>query len=103
MKRDYHTGMDIKKISELLYDYTSGYPFLVSRLCKLMDEKIAGTGVFPGRGATSGLEEGVTEAVKRLLSEKNTLFESLIGKLYDYPELREDDLSALVSGAADRV
>ena len=85
---DYHTGMDIKKISELLYDYTSGYPFLVSRLCKLMDEKIAGTGVFPGRGDVwSG--EGVMEAVKRLLSEKNTLFESLIGKLNDYPELRK--------------
>ena len=83
---DYHTGMDIKKISELLYDYTSGYPFLVSRLCKLMDEKIAGTGMFPGRGDVwSG--KGVMEAVKRLLSEKNTLFESLIGKLHDYPEL----------------
>ena len=85
---DYHTGMDIKKISELLYDYTSGYPFLVSRLCKLMDEKIAGTGMFPGRGDVwSG--KGVMEAVKRLLSEKNTLFESLIGKLNDYPELRK--------------
>ena len=53
-----------------------------------MDEKIAGTGVFPGRGDVwSG--EGVMEAVKRLLSEKNTLFESLIGKLNDYPELRK--------------
>lgn len=44
--------------------------------------------MFPNREATWS-QEGVTEAVKRLLSEKNTLFESLIGKLYDYPELRE--------------
>ena len=87
-ERDYHTGMDIRKISGMLYDYTSGYPFLVSRLCKLMDEKISGTKMFPNREATWS-QEGVTEAVKRLLSEKNTLFESLIGKLYDYPELRE--------------
>ena len=27
---DYHTGMDISGIAELIYDYTSGYPFLVS-------------------------------------------------------------------------
>lgn len=32
---------------------------------------------------------GVMEAVKKLLSEKNTLFEYLIGKLNDYLELRE--------------
>ena len=37
---DYHTGMDITKISSLLYEYTSGYHFLVSKLCKLMDEQI---------------------------------------------------------------
>lgn len=41
---DYHTGMDIAEMADLLRAYTSGYPFLVSRLCKLMDEKIAGSG-----------------------------------------------------------
>ena len=25
---DYHTGMDLDEMSEQLYDYTSGYPFL---------------------------------------------------------------------------
>src|SRR5699024_1585024 len=35
---DYHTGMKVSEQAGLLYDYTSGYPFLVSRLCKLMDE-----------------------------------------------------------------
>ena len=25
---DYHTGMDLDEMSERLYDYTSGYPFL---------------------------------------------------------------------------
>ncbi len=28
-EEDYHTGMDIAGISEQIYDYTSGYPFLV--------------------------------------------------------------------------
>lgn len=85
-ENDYHTGMDIQKISDLLYNYTSGYPFLVSRLCKLMDEQIAGSPEFPDkRSAWTG--EGFLAAVKLLLNEKNTLFESLMSKLQDYPEL----------------
>ena len=32
-------------------------------------------------------KEGFYEAIRMLLAEKNTLFESLIGKLHDYPEL----------------
>lgn len=86
-ENDHNTQMDTKEISHLLYDYTSGYPFLVSRLCKLMDEKIAGTERFPDL-CTVWTRAGVLEAVKMLLSEKNTLFESLIGKLNDYPELK---------------
>lgn len=41
---DHHTGMDTLKMAELLHDYTSGYPYLVSRLCKLIDERIGGVG-----------------------------------------------------------
>ena len=37
-ERDARTGMDIQMISGLIYDYTSGYPYLVSRICKLTDE-----------------------------------------------------------------
>ena len=37
---DYHTGMDIEHISGLIYSYTSGYPYLVSRICQIMDEKL---------------------------------------------------------------
>lgn len=39
-EKDYNTGMDINTMAELIYSYTSGYPFLVSRLCKFMDEEI---------------------------------------------------------------
>ena len=94
---DYHTGMDIQKISGLLYSYTSGYPFLVSRLCKLMDEQIAGSPEFPDkRSAWTG--EGFQAAVKLLLNEKNTLFDSLMGKLQDYPELNTMLRSLLFAG-----
>lgn len=85
---DFHTGMNVAEISGLLYDYTSGYPFLVSRLCKLMDEKIAGTENFADKKRV-WTKAGVMEAVKRLLSEKNMLFGSLIRQLNEYPELKD--------------
>lgn len=85
---DYQTGMDIKEIAQFIYDYTSGYPFLVSRICKLMDERITGSeGYFDRKSVWT--KEGVLEAVKILLIEKNTLFESITGELADYPQLRE--------------
>lgn len=37
---DHKTGMDITEISEELFNYTSGYLFLVSMLCKHIDEHL---------------------------------------------------------------
>lgn len=84
---DHHTGMDVSLMSELLYASTSGYPYLVSRLCKLIDERVSGTKEFPDKtGAWT--KAGYLEAEKQLLTERNTLFESLVNKLTDYPQLR---------------
>lgn len=95
---DYHLEMDLDEMSELLYAYTSGYPFLVSRICKLLDEKIAGSDEFPGR-SRAWTKKGFLAAEKILLVEKNTLFESLIHKLEVYPELRSMMYSLLFEGA----
>ena len=81
---DYHTGMNIDKMAYLLYDYTSGYPFLVSRLCKLLDEEVS---ITSGSKSAAWTENGFYEAVQLILTEKNALFDSLIGKLMSYPEL----------------
>lgn len=83
---DHQTGMNIPEMAELLYDYTSGYPYLVSRLCKIIDEKAAWT------------KKGILTAVRLLLTESNTLFESLIGKLTEYPELEQILKELLFSG-----
>lgn len=37
---DKHTGMDINRVAEYIYEYTSGYPYLVSAICKIIDEDI---------------------------------------------------------------
>ena len=39
-EKDYHTGMDVELLAGLIREYTSGYPFLVSRICQLLDEEI---------------------------------------------------------------
>ena len=38
-KADQNAVMDVEEMGRLIYDYTGGYPFLVSRICQLMDEK----------------------------------------------------------------
>ncbi len=96
-ENDYKTGMDIVGIAGLIYDYTSGYPFLVSRICKLIDERIAGSEAFPSKKA-AWTRNGVLKAVQMLLNEKNTLFESLTGKLNEYPELKRMLFSLLFQG-----
>lgn len=83
---DCNTGMDTLEIAELIYDYTSGYPFLVSWLCKLMDERVAESNGLPDKCAAWS-REGFLQAVKILLTEPNTLFDSLFHKLEDYPDL----------------
>lgn len=83
---DHHTGMEIGQIAKMLYDDTSGYPYLVSRLCKLMDERLAGTEEFPDK-ASVWTKKGCLAAVKILLEENNPLFDSLVNKLGQFPEL----------------
>lgn len=87
-ENDYHTGMEVQTIAQMIYDYTSGYPFLVSRICKLVDEVISEGDEFIGKDA-AWTKEGVLAAIRSLLMEKNTLFESLIGKIDSFPELEK--------------
>ncbi|MDE7318489.1 MAG: AAA-like domain-containing protein [Lachnospiraceae bacterium] len=87
-EQDHHTGMDTKKLAQFIYEYTSGYPFLVSDICRIMDEEIIENQEFKDLAAI-WTKEGFQAAVKMLMLEKNTLFESLVNKLTDYPKLRE--------------
>lgn len=82
-ENDHHTGMSVEVMAELLYAYTSGYPFLISRLCKLMDERIQ----VKEEGAGTWTKEGFLQAVRMILAEPNMLFESLLQKLKEDPEL----------------
>lgn len=93
---DRQIEMNTAEMAERIYEYTAGYPFLVSRICWLIDKKVMDGGKFGEKNAWT--KAGFLEALKLLLMEKNTLFESLIEKLQDYPELKQKLYAILFGG-----
>lgn len=86
-KADHNLTFNEKIVAKLLHAYTAGYPFLVSRLCQIIDsEKLPWN------------KEGVLKAVNVILVERNTLFDNLIKKLDEYPVLKEILKGILFSG-----
>ncbi len=94
---DYHTGMDIRKMAEEIYQYTSGYPVLVSSICKYMDEDLPEEDGFDELGK-AWTAEGVTRAVKAILADKMPLFESMIRHLDEYPAMKKMFQAILFEG-----
>ena len=79
-ENDYHFGFDIQEMSEEIYKYTSGYPVLVSRVCKEIDENL-------GKVWT---KENVLNAVKRILKDKDfTLLDDISKNLHRHKELHQ--------------
>jgi hypothetical protein len=87
-EKDNKLGMDAKAISEEIRAYTSGYPFLVSRLCKIIDEDLEKDWTI----------NGVQKAVKLLLKERNTLFDDLSHNIENNRELFNLLHSLIVEG-----
>ena len=85
---DHHTGMDVRTVADTLYQYTSGYPYLVSALCKIMDEELP----FQEKSADGRnvwTVQGVEKAVKCILQTRTTLFDSMIKHISEYPDLKQ--------------
>ncbi|MGL5353970.1 MAG: AAA-like domain-containing protein [Clostridium sp.] len=85
-------AMDKECISGEIYFFSEGYPFLVSRICQIIDEKINVDNKNPWT------KEDVQKAVKIILEEKNTLFDSLIKNLENYEELYKYIEEILIDG-----
>ncbi len=89
-ENDHNTGMNIMEISRLIYDYTSGYPVLVSNICKLNDEKIDQN--------IKWTSEGIVKAVGNIVSSRQMLFDSMMNKLEDDENLRTCVYNILMNG-----
>lgn len=87
-ENDRHTGMNISQMSEVLYAYTGGYPFLVSCLCKHIDEN-----------GLSWTKDGIQSAVKLLLGRPNMLFDDIIKNLERHRGFKDMVEGLLLQGA----
>lgn len=78
-KADHNLDFDEKAIAREIHNWTSGYPYFVSRICYLIEEQ-----------EYTWNKEGVLMAVKYILNDRDdNLCCSFIKKTDDYPALRE--------------
>lgn len=85
--------VDAVAVAERLFYYTSGYPFLVSKLCKIVAEKILPT--LPQARWTSA---EIDEAASRLVRESNVNFDELIKNIRNNPDLYQLIERILIEG-----
>ena len=85
--------IDVDSFADKLYYYTSGYPFLVSKLCKTIAEKLV-----PKKTEPRWTPEDLEEAVRLLLKENNTLLESLVKNLENNPGLYQLVFRLIIEG-----
>jgi hypothetical protein len=85
--------IDIPFFTEYLLYFTSGYPFLVSYLCKIIDEKI-----LPRKQTKTWKPEDLVDAVQIALTKDNTNFDTLIKNLENNPDLYEFVFKIIMSG-----
>lgn len=82
------TGMNISDVAHEIYAYTSGYPFLVSLICRTLDTTISLTNERL-KGDKAWSVSGVSEAIKIILREKSPIFDSMIRQISEHKELKE--------------
>ena len=87
--------LDIPYFAERLFYLTSGYPFLVSQLCKIIHEKI-----LPAKETRNEWQpQDLEKALQISLNTDNTNFESLIQNLENNPDLYELVFDIMMNGA----
>ena len=85
-KADHNLTFDEVFVGQMIRDYTAGYPFLVSRICQIVDAE-----------QYTWDKEGVLKAINSLLKEGNTLFDDMQKKLTQFPGL-SDMLKSIIFG-----
>jgi hypothetical protein len=91
-EQDHRTGMDIPALSALIHEYTDGYPYLVSDICKLIDEDFDG----------DWTAEGVQRAVRYIIyQQKSTLFDDIFKNLETDPRLYRYIYELLITGTEE--
>ncbi len=78
-KADHNLDFDEVAAAEYIHEWTSGYPYFVSRICFLIDTN-----------KLSWDREGINNAAKEIINDRtDNLCNSFLKKMNDYPELKE--------------
>ncbi len=88
--------MDIEKLSERIFYYTSGYPFLVSKMCKVIDEIL-----LPKKeNQTEWDLEDIENSFKYLVKDNytTTIFDDLTKNVDNNPKLKNLLTNILMKG-----
>ncbi len=86
-KADHGLDFDEAFVAQMIRDYTSGYPFLVSRICQIIDTE-----------QWTWNKDGILKAVNKILTEGSTLFDDIAKKLDEFPELERTIRGILFNG-----
>ncbi len=81
-KEENNVAFDTGVMAGKLHALTSGHPFLVSYLCRIIDDRL-----LPGKKKKEWGPEDLEAAVQIALAEDNTNFDGLIKNLENNPEL----------------
>jgi AAA-like domain len=90
---DRGVSLDSQSIAERLFDFTSGYPFLVSKLCKIFDEDI-----LTNKTEKIWTDKDIDVAIQSLLREHNTNFDTVVKNLENNSNLYDLIHKLLVLG-----
>lgn len=86
--------MDTEWFANRLFFFTSGYPYLVSKLCKIIDEDI-----LPQKTVKEWTEEDLNKAFNLILREEhNANFDTLVKNLEHYTALYDLAFSIIFDG-----
>ncbi len=87
-------SMDSQAMSEGLFHYTSGYPYLTSHLCKIIAEEIV-----PTKNVKEWTPTDTYKAFQLILREMNNPnFDTVVKNLRDYPDLYKLVYSLVIDG-----
>lgn len=91
--------IDIDWFSEQIYNYTSGYPYLVSQICCFLDTKVWKEQEFGGKEKKAAwTKKGFARAIKMILTNQSTLFDDIFKKINQFPKLESLLQSILIQG-----
>jgi len=93
-EEDYKTGMDITTIAEEIYRFTCGYPYLVSRICKCIDD---------GESSGGWTISGVQNAVRIIAFEKSVLKDDIFKNMENNKAIYEFMYKMLIEGYNKRI